>query len=62
MLCCFQFGNMLDPRGKPVKKYDPLKHGGDSSNPETEAKRLVGRGQKLLTAIRAARRNENQLP
>ena len=54
------YGNMLDPRDKPVKKYDPIKAGGSSSNPEDEAKRLVAKGQELMRAVRAARHAERK--
>ena len=53
-------GNYLDPRGKGVIKYDPLKHGGSSSDPADEAKRLFASGQKLMTAVRAVRRAERK--
>ena len=36
--------------------YDPLKNGGSSSNAKDEAERLFGKGQKLMTAVRAKER------
>ena len=50
------YGNYLDPRGKPPKKYNPLAEGGRSSNPKDEAKRLFARGQDLMRDIRAVHR------
>ena len=55
-----KYGNELDPRGKPVVYYNPLKNGGSSSNPADHAKFLFGKGQKLMAAVRAARRAESK--
>jgi len=51
-----KYGNRNDPRGKPAKTYNPITAGGSSSRPADEAQRLFAKGQKLMTAVRAARR------
>ena len=53
-----KFGNALDPRKKDVIRYNPLKHGGSSTDPADEAKRLFASGQQLMSTLRLARRNE----
>ena len=50
-----KYGNALDPRGKPVKFYDPIEHGGQSRDPGEEAERLVANGQKLMRGARYMR-------
>jgi len=47
-----KYGNRKDPRGKAVKLYQPQ----HSQEDEVEADWLFAKGQKLMTAVRAAER------
>lgn len=53
-----QFGNALDPRNK--NKATKYKCRGRSSDATDEANFLFGEGQKLMSHLRLARRNENK--
>ena len=50
-----KYGNRTE-RYEADKHYNPIAAGGSNSDPADEARRLVAKGQALMTAARAARR------
>jgi len=53
----------MDPKYKytgSIGKFDPIKEGFDSSNPEDVAKHLFGRGQALMKHVRSAKKEQKK--